>query len=64
MIKIAFLQLLPSECVEENMEKGIHYCKEARKLGADIALFPEMWSCGSYPSRFEKVERAGNSDRR
>ena len=42
MIKIAFLQLLPSECVEENMEKGIHYCKEARKLGADIALFPEM----------------------
>lgn len=21
-------------------------CKEARKLGADIALFPEMWSCG------------------
>ena len=46
MIKIAFLQLLPSECVEENMEKGIHYCKEARKLGADIALFPEMWSCG------------------
>lgn len=48
MIKIAFLQLLPSECVEENMEKGIHYCKEARKLGADIALFPEMWSCGHH----------------
>lgn len=46
MVKIAFLQLLPSEDVKENMEKGIEYCKEAKKLGADIALFPEMWSCG------------------
>ena len=46
MIKIAFLQLLPSQRVEDNMEKGMHYCKEAKKLGADIALFPEMWSCG------------------
>ena len=56
MIKIAFLQLLPSECVEENMEKGIHYCKEARKLGADIALFPEMWSCGYHiPHDLEKL---------
>ena len=56
MIKIAFLQLLPSECVEENMEKGIHYCKEARKLGADISLFPEMWSCGYHiPHDLEKL---------
>lgn len=56
MIKIAFLQLLPSQRVEDNMEKGMHYCKEAKKLGADIALFPEMWSCGYHiPHDMEKL---------
>ncbi len=45
-IKIAFLQLLPAGGTRENMEKGIRYCKEAKKQGADIALFPEMWSTG------------------
>ena len=45
MIKIAFLQLLPSECVEENMEKGIHYCKEARATPhkGDIAQRAKIW---------------------
>lgn len=56
MIKIAFLQLLPSKNVKENMEKGIQYCREAKKLGADIALFPEMWSCGYHiPHDMEKL---------
>ncbi|MCI8364192.1 MAG: carbon-nitrogen hydrolase family protein [Eubacterium sp.] len=56
MVKIAFLQLLPSKNVKENMEKGIQYCKEAKKLGADIALFPEMWSCGYHiPYDMEKL---------
>lgn len=56
MIKIAFLQLLPSQRVEDNMEKGMHYCKEAKKQGADIALFPEMWSCGYHiPHDMEKL---------
>ncbi len=45
-IMIAFLQLLPAGSVKENMEKGIRYCREAKKQGADIALFPEMWSSG------------------
>ncbi|MBA2213628.1 carbon-nitrogen hydrolase family protein [Sellimonas intestinalis] len=48
MINIAFLQLLPAGNLKENMEKGIEYCKKAKKMGADIALFPEMWSCGYY----------------
>jgi len=45
-IMIAFLQLLPAGSIKENMEKGIRSCREAKKLGADIALFPEMWSSG------------------
>ncbi len=45
-LTIAFLQLLPAGSLEENMEKGIMACREAKEKGADIALFPEMWSCG------------------
>lgn len=29
-----------------NLEKGTASCRRARELGADIALFPEMWSNG------------------
>ena len=45
-IKIAMLQLLPEGSLEQNLRKGLDACIEAKKLGADIALFPEMWSSG------------------
>lgn len=45
-IKIALLQISPCRTAEENREKGIRYCRKARESGADIALFPEMWSNG------------------
>ncbi len=45
-IKIALLQLAPCKTQDENLEKGIRYCKDAKERGADIALFPEMWSNG------------------
>jgi predicted amidohydrolase len=45
-LKIAFLQLLPTGSLKGNMEKGIKACRQAKEKGADIALFPEMWSCG------------------
>ncbi len=41
-MKIALLQLLP----EDPLNKGITACKKAKEMGADIALFPEMWNCG------------------
>ena len=46
MLNIALLQLEPCGTLEENREKGLRACREAREMGADIALFPEMWSCG------------------
>lgn len=46
LLKIALLQIAPGKTPEENLEKGIRYCKEAKEKGADIALFPEMWSNG------------------
>lgn len=45
-LKIAFLQILPGKSVEENLETGKRACAEAKAKGADIALFPEMWSDG------------------
>lgn len=44
--KIALLQLLPESTLRGNIEKGISYCRAAKKAGADLALFPEMWSNG------------------
>lgn len=45
-IKIAFIQLIPGKSTEENLSIGKKACIEAKEKGADIALFPEMWSDG------------------
>lgn len=45
-LKIALLQIAPCGTLRENQEKGLEYCRRAGRLGADIALFPEMWSNG------------------
>ena len=44
--RVALLQLLPTGSLEGNLEKGILWCRRAKALGADLALFPEMWSSG------------------
>ncbi len=45
-VTIALLQLLPEATLEQNLQKGLTACHKAKELGADIALFPEMWSIG------------------
>ena len=45
-IQIAFLQILPGKNLDENYRIGRNACIEAKEKGADIALFPEMWSDG------------------
>ena len=45
-LRVALMQLMPGTTLEENLEKGVEYCRRAKAAGADIALFPEMWSCG------------------
>jgi len=47
-LKIALLQLLPGKTLEENLSIGKKACVEAKDKGADVALFPEMWSDGYY----------------
>lgn len=45
-LDIALLQTAPTGSVEGNLQKGASFCRRAAEMGADIALFPEMWSCG------------------
>ena len=45
-LKVALLQLLPENTLDGNLKKGLEYCRKAKEMGADIALFPEMWSTG------------------
>lgn len=60
--KIALLQLMPAGSLEGNLAKGIQACRSAKAMGADIALFPEMWSTGyTVPERSEALEAASLS---
>jgi predicted amidohydrolase len=48
MIKIALLQM--NGCGSDksaNLVKGDAFCRRARSMEADVALFPEMWSSGA-----------------
>ena len=45
-LKIALLQSAPCDSLRANLEKGREACRRAREMGADIALFPEMYSNG------------------
>lgn len=43
---VAILQLNAVNNPNDSLIKGIEACKKAKKLGADIAVFPEMWNIG------------------
>ena len=45
-LTIALLQISPCPSLKENLAKGINACLAAKLGGADIALFPEMYSNG------------------
>lgn len=51
-LKIALLQMLPaSEDITANTKIADEFCRKAAALGADIAVFPEMFSVG-YPTPY------------
>ena len=41
LLKLALLQIALGDSLEENLQKGLAVCREAKAKGADIALFPE-----------------------
>jgi len=57
---VALLQILPTGSQEANLDKGLEYCKKAKQMGADLALFPEMWNIG-YGLTFDREETERNA---
>lgn len=57
-LNIALLQLLPGANLAEQLEKGKAACTMAKEKGADIALFPEMWSDGYFLPQEEEALKA------
>jgi len=57
VIKVALLQMTSyGEDQSANERKGEEFCRNASKIGADIALFPEMWNIGYSPSYLNKIK--------
>jgi predicted amidohydrolase len=54
LVKVALLQLAPTGTPEGNLEKGLMALRAAKKNGADLALFPEMWQVGYEPEWMQK----------
>ena len=63
---IALLQLTARENDQDaNLKKGVDYCRQAAEMGADLALFPELWNIGHtaydqsvYLSNFDPLDDA------
>lgn len=48
---VALLQIAPfGSDQDRNLEKGLGCCREAKALGADLVVFPELWNIGSTPA--------------
>ena len=60
-LRVALLQMTGCGLdLEASRAKGESFCRRARAMGADIALFPEMWSVGM---TFFDAEREGDRER-
>ena len=60
-LKVALIQksAVPNDPAK-NMELGISYLEKAKELGADLALFPEMWSTGYAEPFFDALNYPDN----
>lgn len=47
-LRVAMVQPIPEVNAAKSLELGIAYCRQAKAEGADIVLFPEMYSLGYY----------------
>jgi predicted amidohydrolase len=57
-LTVALLQLSAfGRDQQSNLTKGLETCRDAARMGADIALFPEMWSIGYEQVPDEPVEQ-------
>ena len=57
LFSIALLQLHPQKSMDDSLFKGLNACEKAKEAGADLALFPELWSIG-YHQKYMKNDYA------
>jgi predicted amidohydrolase len=56
-ITVALLQINSNGADQSsNLSKGMRFCRQAAQLGADIALYPEMWNIGYTPFDHEEPD--------
>jgi predicted amidohydrolase len=61
VLSVALLQMFAcGNNQEANLRKGDRFCRTAHQMGADIALFPEMWNIG-YTGYNDKLWEPGHS---
>ena len=61
-LSIAMMQLSPTSTKANSLEKGLEACRSARKMGADLAVFPEMWNIGyQFPEDTRNSEEDWNN---
>lgn len=54
-VTVALLQISPpGSHPDENLDRGLEAVRTAKSMGADIALFPEMWSVGYSDCPFDE----------
>ncbi len=59
-LRVALLQMVSNgPAIEANAAKGEDFCRRAANQGADLALFPEMWSIGY--SKYPEGDKAARS---
>lgn len=57
VFRVALLQMTAGSSQEENQRKGLDWCRRAKAMGADLALFPEMWNTGYAMTEDEQALR-------
>jgi len=55
-LKIALVQTVPEPDIETNRINGEKFCRHAKEMGADIVVFPEMYSMGYATIDFEQPD--------
>ena len=55
---VALLQIAPrGNDQSHNLEKGLKCCREAKSMGADLVVFPELWNTGAFRYPLHAAER-------
>lgn len=55
--RVALLQISALGDQSKNLAKGVNACHAAKALGADLAVFPELWNVGSTPVQHDSEGR-------